>query len=81
MNDPPDDLKAIDDYYADRAVARMGNLTTMAEFWRAVDAMRDRRRRMDRAASARIKVALHKRFEELTGRRLNGSKVERKEAA
>jgi hypothetical protein len=81
MSDPSDDPKAIDDHYANRAIERLGHMKTVPEFWGAVDAMRDRRRRMHKEASARIKVALHQRFEALTGRRLNGSKVERKEAA
>lgn len=62
--------------YADAAIARMPQIATEADLWRAVGAMEDRRRGMDPAASKRISEALRGRYAELTGRNLDGSPIQ-----
>ena len=64
-----------DNAYADAAVAKVAGIATTADLWRAVDAMMDRRATMTISASQRISDAIHRRYEQLTGRTISGAPV------
>ena len=73
--------QSADAAWADRAIARIPQITSVAALWTAVDAMTVHRASMDKSSSARISTALRGQYEHLTGRTLEGLPAAQEEAA